>query len=500
MDFVNKIVMSRSAAMVFVALFLSACGGSSSESVDEATLDSELSELIAVHQLSGDPVGTRVIPDINDPEAQLGMKLFYSKALSGSRDTACVSCHHPLLGGGDGLSLSIGSNAVIPDLLGMGRTHSPAAPDYWMGSPTVPRNAPSTFNVALYTRGMFWDSRVEAYAGGVITPDSRYVGGFSVPLDRDADDIVSAQARFPVTSEVEMRGYEFETGSNRYAVRDHLAARIGDYGIGLGELVENRWLPEFQAVYGDTLPREELITYERIAQAIGVYERSQLFVDNPWHRYVRGVEDTLSIAAKRGALLFLRTREQGGANCIKCHTGDFYTDEQFHVVAIPQIGRGRGDGLTFDDDYGRFKVTGIEADKYVFRTPTLLNVEETGPWGHAGSYTTLEAVVKHYANPVVALEEYDFGQIDQLIRVKNTIANTREALKVLQKNRENGLVTVEDVPLSAGDVGDLVAFLKSLTDPCIQSRDCLQPWIPTRDDHGPDGLLLQAVDAHGKRL
>ena len=494
--------MIRRIGAVALAMLLTACGGSGSngsdpEIVDEAALDSELAELIAVHQLTGDPAAGKIIPDINDPEAQLGMKLFYTKALGGNKDTACVSCHHPMLGGGDGLSLPIGSNAVDPDLLGPGRTHSPAAPDYWIGSPTVSRNSPTTFNVALYTRGMFWDSRVEAFGDGVVTPDSRYLGGFSLPLDRDAVDIVSAQARFPVTSAVEMRGYEFENGIDRDAVRDHLAARIGDYGIGLGELVENHWLPEFEAVYGENIPREDLITFERIVQAIGVYERSQLFVDNPWHRYVRGEKNAVSVSAKKGALLFFKSREQGGANCINCHTGDFYTDEQLHVVAMPQVGRGRGDGPTFDDDFGRYKVTRLDEDKYRFRTPTLLNVAVTGPWGHAGAYTSLEAVVKHYANPFVALEEYDFGQISPLIRVKNTIANTREALKVLQENRQSGVLTVEDIPLSDSDINDLVTFLKALTDPCVMDRACLQPWIPQSHEQGPAGLLLQGHDSQG---
>ena len=496
-----KWIMIKRAGTALLLAMLAACGGSGSETasepIDEVALDEELTALIAKHQLIGDPVAGKVIPDISSPEAQLGMKLFYSKALGGSLDTACVSCHHPMLGGGDGLSLSIGSNALDPDLLGPGRSHSPTAPDYFYGSPTVTRNAPSTFNVALYNRGMFWDSRVEAVGGGIITPDSRYTGGFSLPLDRAAVDIVSAQARFPVTSEVEMKGYEFEEDSERDAIREHLAARIGDYGIGLGELVVNQWLPEFQAVYGSDLPVEELITFERIVQAIGVYERSQLFVDNPWHRYVRGDKGAISVAAKKGATLFLKTREEGGANCISCHTGDFYTDEDFHVVAMPQIGRGRGDGFTFDGDYGRQKVTRLDQDKHAFRTPTLLNIEVTGPWGHAGAYTSLEAVIRHYIDPFVAGEEYDFSQIDPLIYTRNTLPNTREALEVIRQNRDNNVLTVENIPLSDRDVADLKAFLLALTDPCVKQRECLSPWIADVNASGPDGLQLNGYNHRG---
>ena len=491
--------MLKGLSVMLLALSLVACDSEGNKSND-VDYDTPLRATIAGLGLTGDPTTERSITDINDPEAQLGMKLFYSKALGGSKDSACVTCHHPMLGGGDGLSLSIGANALDPDLLGPGRQHSPAAPDYWLGSPTGPRNAPTTFNVALYTRGMFWDAKVEATAKGIITPDSRNTGGFSSNIDSRAVDIVSAQARFPVTSKVEMKGHVFEEFSDRDTVRAHLAARIGDYGIGLGELVNNQWRVEFESVYGNTLPVAQLISFERIVQAIGAYERSQVFVENPWKAYVEGNDSALSSAAKRGALLFLRTREEGGANCLACHSGDFFTDEQFHVIATPQVGRGRGDGPRLNDDYGRYKVTRREEDRYAFRTPSLLNVAVTGPWGHAGSYTSLEAVVRHYIDPELALQQYDYGQLDPLIPVADTVANTRDALEVLKRNREQGILTVENVPFNDREVQDLVAFLHALTDPCVTQRECLAPWITDTDSDGPDGLQLNAHDRYGNKL
>jgi len=61
--------------------------------------------------LTGDPTTNRSLPQITDNKAQLGMKLFYTKSLGGDKDSACVTCHHPMLGGGDNISLSIGSEA-----------------------------------------------------------------------------------------------------------------------------------------------------------------------------------------------------------------------------------------------------------------------------------------------------------------------------------------------------------------------------------------------------
>jgi cytochrome c peroxidase len=50
------------------------------------------------------------------------------------------------------------------------------------------------------------------------------------------------------------------------------------------------------------------------------------------------------------------------------------------------------------------------------------------------------------------------------------------------------------------DVQDLVAFLETLTDPCVLDRECLAPWIadPAIDD--VDGHLLVAIDQDGKPL
>jgi hypothetical protein len=58
------------------------------------TADTQLRPLITTLGLTGDPSTGRNLPSISDPLPQLGMKLFFSKSLSGDFDTACASCHH----------------------------------------------------------------------------------------------------------------------------------------------------------------------------------------------------------------------------------------------------------------------------------------------------------------------------------------------------------------------------------------------------------------------
>ena len=461
--------------------------------------DTELLSLVSAAGLTGDPGTGRTLPSINDPKAHLGKKLFFSKGLGGNNDSACVSCHHPSLGGGDNLSLSTGVNAETADLLGPGRIHDEIKAfndndSEWDGGPPVPRNAPTTFNIAMWDQALFHDGRVESLgktAGangddglGIRTPDS----AFGVADLNAGNNLAAAQSRFPVTSPEEMRGFS-NLGQNNDAVRDDLAVKLtGDVD----------WGNEFSTAYGDPA-----ISYDRIAESIGEYERSQVFVNSPWKAFVEGNKNAISESAKRGGLMFFRSIDNGGANCTSCHSGDFFTDEQYHVLASPQIGRGKGDnnGTLTNDDFGRFRESSVAADMYRFRTPSLVNVEVTGPWGHAGGYTTLEGMVRHMLNPAEAIANYDFSQLNPTVQAADMLTNTQFALDQLEANRTNNVADVHrNITFTDDDVTDLVEFLKTLTDPCVKDRECLAPWIPDAGDTNPDGLRLNAFDNTGAFL
>jgi len=100
----------------------------SDSSGDPDSIDARLYQVINQNQITGAPPVNRSLPAISDPAAHLGMELFFSKALGGDQDVACASCHHPALGGGDGLSLPVGIESDNPDLLGPGRTIDSAKP------------------------------------------------------------------------------------------------------------------------------------------------------------------------------------------------------------------------------------------------------------------------------------------------------------------------------------------------------------------------------------
>ncbi len=461
-------------------------------------LDTELRAVIESAGLAGDPTLGRTLPSINDPLPQLGKKLFFSKALSGDKDVACASCHHPFLGGGDAMALPVGVDAENPNVLGPDRVHSRRGEDH-DGGPTVPRNSPTTFNVGMWDKYLFFDGRVEslgktpgvngADGKGIRTPDM-----YRRTADPNAGpNLVVAQARFPVTSEEEMRGFStFDTDAYNDDVRRRLAQRLGDYGEGKGELGRTTWLQEFQQAFNSQAEARRLVTFDNIVLAIGEYERSQVFVDTPWKAYVKGDPSALTVEAKRGALLFFRDASSGGAGCVMCHKGDFFTDEEFHVLAVPQFGRGTEAGFG-DEDLGRYHGSLEDEDMYAFRTPTLLNVGVTWPYGHTGAYQTLQGMIRHHLNVEKAVAEFDYAKLDPIIQKRHARAYTQRALDMLKKQRAEGKTTIKDVELNDQQVADLVSFVHALTDPCVKSRKCLAPWTPDEKERDPDGHRLVAI-------
>jgi len=474
-----------------------------------STTDAALRLLIAREGLSGDASANRELPGIDAPLAQLGKLLFFSKSLSGNNDVACATCHHPSLGGGDQLALPIGPNAVNANLLGPGRR----LPD---NSILVGRNSNTFFNVGLYDRGLFWDSRVESLvgqplqngtAGGIRTPDSVFG---SADLDAGGN-LVAAQARFPVAVVAEMRGNGF-VGLNDPQMRAHLAARIGNYGSGQGQLPASQWLPRFRTAFGSQGSAEELVTFNNIAQAVGEYQRSATFVESPWARYVRGDNLAIGEDAKQGALVFFKTTNEGGAQCAQCHSGDFFTDERHHALGFPQIGPGPGDPGS--NDLGRARQTGNSIDRQSFRTPSLLNVELTAPYGHAGAYADLETTFNHYVITDLIISDFlrfrqwcalapFLGQSTCLAAAATVSTNTQIALAQMRAQRAanpaNAMPVVDPNSVPIESITQMTAFLHSLTDPCLRTRNCFRRWIPTPDE-APDGLQLNAVNAQGNPL
>ncbi len=476
MKIIKKVLIVKSA---FITLVLLSCftanaqathsANSTPTQVSNTQLDIDLSSLITRHKLTGTPESDNPLASIDSPKAQLGMKLFYSKTLGGDNTTACASCHHPMLGGGDDLSLSIGIDSKNPNILGSDRKIT------GKNQTQVPRNAPTTFNVAFWKKVLFHDARIERVGKyDIHTPDMSY----PKPDALAGETLVQAQARFPITSIDEMRG-EYLNDSHNQTLRRALAARL-----------QENWIEAFRRGFSDPKGKmEDLITEQNYSEAIAEYERSQVFINNPWKAYIEGDKQALSASAKKGAWLFYTAQKDGGAGCASCHSGDFFTNEKAYNTAMPQIGSGKKSGKTGNNDYGCSLVTKNDSDKFRFRTPTLLNVEVTGPWGHDGAYTSLEGITRHMLSPIESAKKYNTEQLKQKsIDLRFVKENTLEAI-------DEGVDLKVKPNLVEQDVTNLVSFLKALTDPCVKDRACMSKWIPKAVDNDPDGQMLHAINA-----
>ncbi len=276
-------------------------------------------------------------PDIIRPVTiqYLGELLFYDPILSGNKDVACATCHHPNFAFADGLDLSIGVNAV-----GLG----PKRQFLSSAFPPTKRKSMTILNTAFNgmdengkydstNAPMFWDSRAKS---------------------------LEEQALIPIKSEVEMRG-------NAYAESvaiDSVLNRIKN-------------IPEYKTLFTTVFGGEQPITSLNLAKSIAAFERSLTAMNSPYDRYIRGFPDAMSDLEIRGMNAF----EEDG--CRKCHSGKMFSDYKLHILSVPDNPKLR------ESDKGA-------NGTYAFRTMSLRNIKLTGPYMHSGVFKTLEEVIDFY--------------------------------------------------------------------------------------------------------
>ncbi|MGH0031200.1 MAG: cytochrome-c peroxidase [Myxococcota bacterium] len=217
------------------------------------------------------------------------------------------------------------------------------------------RNSPSVYNAALHV-AQFWDGRA-------------------------AD--VEEQAKGPVLNPVEMSMASEET------VMEVLNSIPG-------------YAPLFFAAFGNG-DGEDAITYDNMARAIGAFER-KLMTPGPFDAFLAGEPGALTEPQLAGLKTFIDT------GCTTCHMG-------------PAVGGGMFQKLGLvkpygTDDPGRFAVTGNEADRGVFKVPSLRNVAQTAPYFHDGSVETLDAAIRIMAEHQlgVTLEEEQVKSIRAFLK------------------------------------------------------------------------------------
>ena len=407
----------------------------------QATLDVELRQTLG----GWGAVPILPVAQQNPALVELGRSLFFDKILSGNRDVACATCHTLADHATDALSLPIGTGGIG---VGATRTLGP-------GRQFVSRNAPSLLNQGLGLFYLFWDGRVNE-EGGI----GRFKTPTGVALPSQLDNLLAAQAMLPVLNRVEMRGVAGDVDQS--ANPNELAAIPDASASEIWAAVMRRVLAiqQYQAKFNAAYPGVPLqsLGFQHAANAIAAFEiQSFTHANSPFDRFLAGDSRAMSTEEKRGALLFF-----GKARCSSCHSGPLLGGQSFANVAVPQIGPGVGNAAPLD--IGRGEELQFKEYKFAFRVQPLRNVELTAPYFHSGAYATLEAVVRHYNHADSAQRNFDASQLTPAVRAlyhgdDKTKSTVLETLDFRLR---------DPLRLSQTEQSQLVAFLKSLTDPAAK--------------------------------
>jgi|SoiMethySBSTD1v2_1073268.scaffolds.fasta_scaffold125065_4 cytochrome c peroxidase len=142
---------------------------------------------------------------------------------------------------------------------------------------------------------------------------------------------------------------------------------------------------EYTKAFAERYP--DGVTAANVRYSIAAFERTLLTHDAPFDRWLRGEQGALSPEQKEGYALFK------GVGCIACHQGRNVGGNMFQRFGV--LGDYFKDrGNVTEADYGRYNVTKDESDRFVFRVPSLRNVEHTAPYFHDGSAQTLPQAVQ----------------------------------------------------------------------------------------------------------
>jgi cytochrome c peroxidase len=205
------------------------------------------------------------------------------------------------------------------------------------------RNAPTVYNAAGHI-AQFWDGRAPT---------------------------VEAQAKGPILNPGEMA--------------------MPDSGAVLAHM---RASPDYRAAFAAAFPGEkDPITYDNVGKAIGAFERG-LVTPSRWDKYLAGDHAVLTGDEQRGLATFVRT------GCANCHNGPYVGGQMFMKLGVVKP-------WPTANDSGRYTVTRKPEDLFVFKVPSLRNVEKTAPYFHDGSVASLDSAIRMMGRHQLGIELSD---------------------------------------------------------------------------------------------
>ena len=347
--------MNRILAIIIIGLLAVGCSKQEDEQlVARKKNKANLRTLSRISALPED-VKAPLSNPTTEKKVELGRLLFFDPVLSGNKDVACATCHHPENGYAESLEISIGVNGK-----GFGSKRAFRQPN---DIPFTKRNAHTVINTAFngidYYRKyepesapMFWDLRTQS---------------------------LEDQALEPIKALEEMRGNNYSEDGILTVVTQRLKA-----------------IPEYQQRFDEVFGGPDAVSPENLGKAIAAFERTLVTNNSRFDQYMRGDKSAISLSEQEGFALFKKV------GCANCHNGPMFSDYKTHVLGVAENSKlGQPD-------------TGLD-ETYAFRTPTLRNLRFTFPYMHNGTIKSLQRVLEFYEdlsfgkvrNPAVKKEQLD---------------------------------------------------------------------------------------------
>ncbi|MDA8388129.1 MAG: cytochrome-c peroxidase [Nitrospiraceae bacterium] len=196
-----------------------------------------------------------------------------------------------------------------------------------------PRNAPTVFN-SVFNIAQFWDGRA-----------------------RD----LKQQAKGPMQAPVEMNNTPEEV------VRTLKS------------------MPGYVTLFKKVFPGQaDPVTFNNTAEAIEAFETTLLTPDSPFDLYLKGNNKALTASQKEGLKLFM------AKECARCHGGINMGGAAYYPFGLVE----RPPSEIIAGDMGRYKITHMKSDEYVFKAPSLRNIALTPPYFHSDKVWDLKEAIK----------------------------------------------------------------------------------------------------------
>ncbi len=285
-------------------------------------------------------------------------------------------------------------------------------------------------------------------------------------------------------------------------------------------------LPVYRELFARAFPDEfaefeasgdpnDYINADTIQRAIAAFLRTVITRDTPWDHFLRGDDSAMTSRQLRGAYLFALPAAEGGADCLACHSGPALNkivgDEAGVLVEENFFNLGLNDHPLQDQvrevlddpshrDRGREAVTGLSEDAFEFRTTTLRQLRDAGPFMHSGELATVREVVEYFNDGVAA--DPEAGSAESLSSLFTHPRGDGALGLGLQSTQIDALVDfLENALYDPAFVSDTPGSPTKPFDPSARELDyepelealgAIDGWLPSRMSYGNDDPLSRS--------